>query len=309
VSHFRDSLAVSASFHAHESGLGFLLGPIPGHATWYYYPIAVLIKTPIPLLLLGGIAIFQVWRKKDKFPNGFNLLFPILFILLVSMLTRNHFGIRYLLPAIPFASALIGISYNSFHRLKDKRAFWILLVWLAGETFSVHPHHMAYFNEFIGGSKQGYKWMDGSNQDWGQDLPALASFLKKEGSPSVLLSYLGSNSPEAWGIHYQDVFSPSITSSFRPDIQLAPDHEKEYLVVSAGLLSHPTYRALFQWLSDKEHLAQLGYTLFVFDISRDVESTMKIATLYKQMGRMPLFHRQVKRARALNPNHPLLKDL
>jgi len=93
-----------------------------------------------------------------------------------------------------------------------------LLVLFLIETLFVHPHHMAYFNQLIGGSNQGYKWLDGSNQDWGQDLPALSTFLKKEGNPALFFSYVGSGSPEAWGIQYQDVFSPAIPSGFRKNL-------------------------------------------------------------------------------------------
>jgi hypothetical protein len=36
--------------------------------------------------------------------------------------------------------------------------------------FAVYPHHLAYFNDFVGGPDRGYRHLLGSSFDWGQGL-------------------------------------------------------------------------------------------------------------------------------------------
>ena len=41
-----------------------------------------------------------------------------------------------------------------------------------------------------------------SDLDWGQDVKALSSRLKKEGNPPVVFSYYGAARPEYYGVKY-----------------------------------------------------------------------------------------------------------
>jgi hypothetical protein len=165
---------------------------------------------------------------------------------------------------------------------------------------ATHPHHMAYFNELIGGPKNGSKWLDGSNQDWGQDLPSLAALIEKQNpKPSILMGYWGSNQPEAWGIEYQDVLSPAITNSFRRETINTLDAGKEWLVVSAELRHNPATKEAYAWLNDKTPIAFPGSTLFVYDITNDLDSVLGVAAIYKVMGRNALYERQMARAKRI----------
>ena len=44
------------------------------------------------------------------------------------------------------------------------------LAWSVGSSLLVYPHSLSYFNELSGGSINGWKHLDYSNIDWGQDL-------------------------------------------------------------------------------------------------------------------------------------------
>ncbi|MCB4756053.1 MAG: hypothetical protein LHV69_03320 [Elusimicrobia bacterium] len=287
---------------------GYLLGPISGFASWYYYPIALIIKTPLPLLLLWGFAIgvhLKKHRKDERFLFAF---LPLLCIWGASLMSRNCFGVRYLLPATPFLAILVGGSLSLLKK-RERIATVILMGWLMTETILVHPHHMAYFNELIGGPREGHKWLEGSNQDWGQDLPALATYLRREGSPTVLMGYWGSNDPGAWGIEYQDVLSAAIANAFRAEIVHPIDAKKEFLVVSARLRHDPSTRAAYQWLDQRKPIAFLGYTLFVYDVSHDAEAALNLADVYLTMGRIKSAKRQLVKALRTNPKIPRAREL
>ena len=51
----------------------------------------------------------------------------------------------------------------------------------SGESVTIRPNYLAYFNQLAGGPSQGYKHLADSSLDWGQDLPALKQWLDREG--------------------------------------------------------------------------------------------------------------------------------
>lgn len=289
------SLFAEWGMHTSEGTPGYLLGAVSGYVAWFYYPVAMLVKTPAPLLALWAASVFLLIKKPRDKVFLFSFM-PILIFWTAALLSRNHFGVRYLLPTIPFVCLLVAEAY---HKLEIKKEQWVFLglgAWLVWSTLSAHPHHMAYFNSLIGGSKNGYKWLDGSNQDWGQDLPALAKLINAQvPRPALCLGYWGSNRPEAWGLEYQDVYSPAITNGFREDRPNPVNVEREWLVVSASLLTNPAIKGAYRWLKKKTPMAVVGHTLFVYDITEDTLSTHALQKIYESMGRFPLAQRQSER--------------
>lgn len=280
----------------------YLLGALPQNFNWIYYPVAILIKTPLPLLMLWLLSLVLVCREKDFFKRKerFFLLVPVLIFFLLLISSQSRSGLRYFLPAVPCLAMFVGASFTLLRGRYETACIFLLLLAQIGETVRIHPHHMAYFNQLVGGSGQGWKWLDGSNQDWGQDLPTLASLLDQQKvRPAICMGYWGSNMPEAWGIPYQDVLSPAITNSFRKETVNPVDVPVEWLVVSAELRHNPSTKAAYAWLDKKEPLYFPGSTLFVYDISNDLESVLQLRNIYAAMGREKLLQRQLERTRWL----------
>lgn len=291
------------------SNIGFLLVPLRGWKESLYYPVGMLIKTPIPILGLWTMTLWLVFRERIDKRHLF-LFTPVIGFVAFVLLTHNHFGVRYLLPILPFLAVWVGVVYSRLSKQSDKYVFLTLLVWAVAESVLTHPNHLAYFNELIGGSKQGYKWMDASNQDWGQDISTLGRYVenyrrKRNDAPvSVLLGYSGVNNPEAWGFSYQDVFSPAVVNTFRLDAAQPTDAPYELLAVSAWLRHNPFYA----WLDRKKPVAFLGNTIFVYDISNDAESTVEIGQIYLMMNRGELAKRQLARLRHIDPANPIIPE-
>jgi hypothetical protein len=55
---------------------------------------------------------------------------------------------------------------------RRSRGVALSLVWLAASSLHVYPHGVSYFNEWVGGPAQGWKYLADSNLDWA-DLPDL----------------------------------------------------------------------------------------------------------------------------------------
>lgn len=169
---------------------------------WWLMGISLLIKTPIPFLLL---AIAGAWMVRRKPMLWLYLGFFLFMLLFFSMLSKSNCGVRYLLPAWPCLA--MASAWGLAHLLKRSWGFKCLglglMGWLLVSNLFIHPHHLSFANEGVGGASNLYKWLGDSNLDWGQDLPALNETLKKHDLGAPFLSFFGSDDPRAYGIKYK----------------------------------------------------------------------------------------------------------
>ena len=91
----------------------FLLGKVYPHGLWYYFPLVILIKTTLGLLLLIVLATFAtVTGKLTRHRELFYSLAPPVLYLAVAMMSGMNIGARHLLPmyafVIIFAAAADG---------------------------------------------------------------------------------------------------------------------------------------------------------------------------------------------------------
>jgi 4-amino-4-deoxy-L-arabinose transferase-like glycosyltransferase len=79
----------------------FLMGRHSLYGWWYYYPVAFLIKTPLPILLLVIIRLFLL----ASVPMGVDekvVVLPVIGTMILACFDTVDLGIRYLLPLYPF---------------------------------------------------------------------------------------------------------------------------------------------------------------------------------------------------------------
>jgi 4-amino-4-deoxy-L-arabinose transferase-like glycosyltransferase len=167
----------------------YLMGQLSMTGWWDYFLVALLVKETIPFLLVvaAGLAAFP-WKRAGR-AELLLLLPPLLFFACFS-LGRVQIGIRYVLPAFPF----LAIFVSSLARLRGRRTLAILGVLLAAHAavaVRACPDYIAYFNELVGGPKNGYRWLADSNLDWGQNETRLRAYAREHGiavEPDVLPS-------------------------------------------------------------------------------------------------------------------------
>jgi 4-amino-4-deoxy-L-arabinose transferase-like glycosyltransferase/Tfp pilus assembly protein PilF len=159
----------------------FLMGERSVKGWWYYFPVAFLIKVPIPLIILFIISL--LYRPSKKL----DLLIPLAALTLPFILmTNSNPGVRYLLPAFPFIFLLVGGLAEAKLSGVKQALMGLMFLWFAFESVTIHPHYLAYFNEFIGGPKNGWKYLADSNIDWGQDRLLATQYLQK--NPTVKIN-------------------------------------------------------------------------------------------------------------------------
>jgi len=184
----------------------FLNGEILQNGSFYFFPIAFLLKTPLPLIILFILALFAVVKKNR---NNLFLLAPIISIFASSSLSTLNFGIRYILPAYPFIILLSSQVVKLKFKFKNLLIV-LLIIWYILGIINVFPHYISFFNEFAGGSKNGYKYLVDSNFDWGQGLIDLKRYQTANKINNLQLAYFGSVEPEKYDIQYERIKDLSI---------------------------------------------------------------------------------------------------
>ncbi|HEY0370692.1 MAG TPA: glycosyltransferase family 39 protein [Thermoanaerobaculia bacterium] len=147
-----------------------LFGEVREGGWWYYFPVALFFKTPIPFLIL---ALAGLRRRLD-------LALMAAAILAIAMTSHINIGVRHILPIYAPLAILAAVAF---------RTRWVqiaLVAWLAITSVVAHPDYLAYFNEFAG--KEPQRILNDSNLDWGQDALRLVRLARKEHIPSITTS-------------------------------------------------------------------------------------------------------------------------
>lgn len=200
-----------------------------GGSWWYYYLVVMLVKSPLPTMLMtiaGMIHLGRRWRRSWRL--WFWLVPPAVVILNFSLLAHRQLGLRYILPIWPYiaicAAFGIRVLWKSSPRRICRLSAIALPLWLLAATIAAFPDYLSYFNLIGGGQRGGINWLGESNLDWGQDLPGLRRWLDENGDPPIKLLYHGTAAPEHYGI----INSPepeyiAVSASFTTRFADSPD--------------------------------------------------------------------------------------
>ena len=166
----------------------YLMGQFSTEGWWYYYLFAFLIKTPIPFLffLIFSIACIHRTKHIDWFNESF-LIVPILVMFFMASMSNTQIGIRHILIVYPLLFIFVSkiVNFEVKQKLTIIIAGVILGLWYVFSSVLVSPHYLAYFNEFAGGPKNGYRYLIDSNLDWGQDVKGLIKFMDQRGIDKI----------------------------------------------------------------------------------------------------------------------------
>lgn len=229
----------------------FLLGTPSNRGWWYYFPVALLVKTPLPLLALAVVGAFtglanirttRDWRSAAP-------LVCALVILAISMTVKVDLGVRLVLPVYPLmavvaAQGIVSMSRQMRTRAAGVGAAALLLASSIVIAVRAHPDYLAYFNLFAGDHPE-HVLVD-SNLDWGQDLYRLRDTLRARGiEDSVRVAYFGTSSLSAAGV---------------PNARGLGLHERAtgWIAASETYLAGEWVGGAYQWLLDYPPVARIG---------------------------------------------------
>ncbi len=251
----------------------FLMGRYSQKGFRTYFPIVFLIKTPIILLLfffLGKIVLIK--NFKSDFGNEYILFLPPFLYFCVAIFDVFNIGYRHILPIVPFCILIASKALDWMFK-KDRITRYVLII-LVGYyifgTIRIHPNYLSYFNEFIGGTKNGYRYVVDSNIDWGQDLKSLARYLEENKVNEVYLSYFGTANPHYYNIKYKPLKSHRLPEPVSEQIIPEPDTPGLYAISVTNLQGvYFDNHKIFDWLKKYEPEAIIGNSIHIYDIKND----------------------------------------
>jgi len=298
ATHFCQWMNISGRLagEATRRALAFLMGHYSDTGWWYYFPVAFLLKTPLPTLALllwaislslhrpSDAAVPHLWRRELA------VILPPAIYFAFSFTSKLNLGYRYLLPVLPFLFVYVSKIANCELRIADRNtkhtmrntALALLIGWYAFSTILIYPHFLAYFNELAGGPEGGWRYLVDSNIDWGQDAILLRQYLDERGVDRVKLAWFGESRPEYYGVDYEPLpaWPPNrekvATRTFSPVAPAPGVYAISVTNLQGALLDdHDTYA----WFREREPLDKIGYSVFLYEVPRwgEGESAVDLA--------------------------------
>jgi 4-amino-4-deoxy-L-arabinose transferase-like glycosyltransferase len=186
---FLDGVA-SAISHNTRGHLAYFMGELRYTGWWYFFPVLLVVKTPLAWLAAVGAGLAVCWGKRAQLAYWMPAAFAA-GILLPAMTSHVNIGLRHILPIFTGLAILAGLGLL---RLLERAAHakWAgplaaaLVLWLGISGALRHPDYLAYFNE-LAGSKPERIVVD-SDLDWGQNIIRLQRRLRELGVDHVAFS-------------------------------------------------------------------------------------------------------------------------
>lgn len=217
--------------HNHFGHATSLLGQYNDLGWWYYFPVAFALKTTIPFLLLATAGLgWSVWRFVKRDWRFLWLVVPVGIYLAISLTSHINIGIRHFLPVYPFLFIAGGALLAQLLQARQTVGIAVLVVlfgWMGFEAGRTFPNYTPYMNQLASSHPHWY-YLSDSNVEWGDDVNALADYLKARGETKVTAALsAGWSTLGRYGVDYLDMVS------------LPPDKtpETRYVAIGASFLN------------------------------------------------------------------------
>jgi 4-amino-4-deoxy-L-arabinose transferase-like glycosyltransferase len=193
---------VAVKAHNDSGHWSFLLGEVRTTGWWYFYPVALVAKTPISLLLTGPAGTLWLaqdgWRERDPWKLAPLLLLTAILVFVCSF-SHINIGVRHVLVLYPLLA--LGGAYlimQSWARsgalgatataIAGRAMLVALIAWQLGTLWTAYPDYLPYFNEAVSHPE---RVLIDSDLDWGQDLRRLEQRAVQLQIRHLNLAYLG----------------------------------------------------------------------------------------------------------------------
>jgi MFS family permease len=271
----------------------FAFGKVSDQGWWWYFPAAFAVKTPLPTLILLGMASLLGLSKLVRKMKGCQrrievgeafrttpaaaraltwailVIFPLLYTI-SSLFSTVNIGYRHLLPILPVVYIIAGqllppSQWRAVGNALPQRAFISgLLIWLAIGTLTSSPYPLTFFNALGGGSSGGYQYLVDSNLDWGQNLWDLTYWMDQNDADHVFYAHYSPANPRVYGINASFLPPDPRAGSF------APWRPEPGLYAIGATVLQGAYTLdvnTYAWFRAREPVAKLGNALFLYEVT------------------------------------------
>jgi len=261
--------------HGHAA---FLLGQIRERGGfWDFYLVGLLLKSPLPFLLLLLACLPALLRKRRArlAPQALGGGWAALVALALSTRLPVNIGLRHFLIVVPLlaifiAGCLMPWLESLAGRARVLAAIGFSAILAAGVVTveRARPQLLAYFNP-LAGREPGHALVD-SDLDWGQDFLLLKRELRARQIPSAHYGFFGTVNPcgadgtelrplvpkvpvTGWVVLSEQFYRSNFFVSVRRDSCASPHYHVELAPGGA-----------FDWLKAYQPVARIGATLRLY---------------------------------------------
>jgi hypothetical protein len=253
-------MAVKA--HNDTGHLAYFMGHTRRDGWWYFYFVALAVKTPIPVLLAGtvGLAWLAVTgvRARDSWALAPAVL-VVTILVFASTFSRINIGIRHVLIVYPFLALGAGyVAWRAWHwavglgnpraALAAKTLVLAVTFWQFSTLWRAYPDYLPYFNELV---RDPERILVDSDLDWGQDLLRLERRAAELNIPKLHLAYRG---------------TAVLSKEPLPPFVVLPPRQVVSGWVAVSALARTRNPADYAWLNAYEPLERVGKTIDLYYI-------------------------------------------
>jgi hypothetical protein len=270
----------SAQYYLAQPWANYLFGETSTTGWWYYFPIALLVKTPLPLLILFVATLIRTGIKRT-WRSDLIFLLPSALLFISLVLNTNNLGYRYLLPVLPLIIVYVSglwprtVSHSllpSIPLSRTQLALLLLLAWAVIDTLRIAPYYLTYFNEIAGGPDRGRYILSDSNIDWGQDMIGLKNYVEQNDIEQIKFSYFGIAHPTAYGLTTQAI--PPVRTALHDQgawwlkTYYPSDPPPGTYAISVANLMGGIWidRATYAFFRDRQPEATIGNSIYMYTI-------------------------------------------
>jgi len=304
---FAHVLFESKAFHS------FLLGTTYPHPVWFYFPVAMLIKSTLTFLILLGVGAWAaVTGRITNWRETLYMVIPAGIYMIFAMAGGMNIGVRHVLPIYIFLSvAIAGAVWKLIE--ENRRWLYAVILLLVFQAFSVthaFPAYVSYANEAFGGPANVHRYLRDSSSDWGQQMKSVKRYLDERGIKDCWFAYFGEGVAEY--SYYGIPCKPLITADslyFDSPHDVPPSIDGPVLM-SAGVLSGfefgPGPLNPYEQFKQFKPTADIDYGVFVYEGHFDIPlaaalSHVQKAGLLIRANDMPAALSEAQQAESLAP--------
>ena len=222
----------------------YIFGARHDTGVWYYFPVTILAKTPLTILLFFVLALVTpaLWRKHRE--TMVMAVIPIAAFLLSAMSSKINLGVRHILPIYPFLIVLAAAAMGHYAARSKlaAAACAALLVFQAASYAHSYPNEMAYANEAWGGPRNLYKYLGDSNVDWGQALYRVQDYVALHKVNDCWIAWFGARKPASNVLPCRLLAGPGYVEAVQPELEpVLPNKFSGTIFISNTLVDYDLY--------------------------------------------------------------------
>jgi len=255
-----------------EAPESYLLGNSKPGGWWYFFPVAVALKTPLPFLVLAITGVLYAIRLARQ-GQGSSLMPAVATAAIfgATIFVTLKVGTRHVLTVLPLLSVLAGGGAAFMWRIPRAKPIWgrlalcLLLAWQAAASMRAHSDFLAYFNE-LAPRDPSMALVKGCDLDCGQDLSKLRDELRARHVRHLSIGVFSSADLAEFELPPLDVLKPAPVTGWVA-VSVRSLRTGVFAFSHNGHVVPYIYpHDALSWLEGYRPVAHVGDTILLYDI-------------------------------------------